>query len=273
MTNERINEIKHNTKVRFAEYTRHYDMSQPKIALKAAHTYRVADFCQQIARSIGLSEEEVLVAWMTGMLHDISRFEQVRRFDTFYDSLSVNHAMLSCEILWGTSSMPHDLICTEEGFPEKGIIREFIEETKYDNIIRAAIWEHNTYRISEGLDEKTVMFCNILRDADKVDIFRVNTETPLNEIHNVPIEEFYNSEVTDEVMDSFMEHHCVLSSLKKTAIDNVVGYASLYWELVYEKSKELAMEQGYLNKLCNIKTNNEKARACFETVRKELGLE
>ena len=38
----------------FASYTRNYDPTDPKIALKIAHTYRVADNCERIAKSIGL---------------------------------------------------------------------------------------------------------------------------------------------------------------------------------------------------------------------------
>ena len=41
-------------------------------------------------------------------------------------------------------------------------------------IVENAIRNHSAFRIDERLDEYTVMFCNILRDADKVDIFRVN---------------------------------------------------------------------------------------------------
>ena len=63
-------------KEQFASYTRDYDPEDTKIALKIAHTYRVADHCEQIARSIGLSDDEVEFAWLSGMLHDIGRFEQ-----------------------------------------------------------------------------------------------------------------------------------------------------------------------------------------------------
>ena len=73
----------------FASYTRKYDVSDPKIALKIAHTYRVADNCEQIAVSIGLSKEDVEFAWLSGMLHDVGRFEQVKRYNTFIDSESV----------------------------------------------------------------------------------------------------------------------------------------------------------------------------------------
>ena len=60
----------------FQEYTDRYDSSRDMIRLKIEHTYRVCGLCQQIARSLDLPEEEVDIAWLTGLLHDVGRFEQ-----------------------------------------------------------------------------------------------------------------------------------------------------------------------------------------------------
>ena len=87
-------------KNKFVDYVSNYDPKNPKIALKIAHTYRVAELCKQIAESINLSKEECDLAWLMGMLHDIGRFEQVRRYNTFVDAESVDHALLGCEILF-----------------------------------------------------------------------------------------------------------------------------------------------------------------------------
>lgn len=38
------------------------------------------------------------------------------------------------------------------------------------------IRQHNKYRVKEDLTERQRMFCDILRDADKVDIFKVNAD-------------------------------------------------------------------------------------------------
>ena len=57
----------------FAAYTEHYNSSDPKIKLKIDHTYRVAGLCDRIGRSVGLSGEELDLAWMCGLLHDIGK--------------------------------------------------------------------------------------------------------------------------------------------------------------------------------------------------------
>ena len=100
---------------------------------------------------------------------------------------------------------------------------------------------------TEGLDGRTRKLCAILRDADKIDILKVNVEIPLEEIYNTTTEALRNSQVTEAVMDAFFEHHCILRSLKKTPVDIVVGHISLTYELVYPESLKIVKEQGYLN--------------------------
>ena len=83
-----------------AEYTSHYDNSDGKIRLKVNHTYRVAALCERIARSLGLSSKDVQLAWITGMLHDVGRFEQLRQYGTFSDADSIDHAQYGVQILF-----------------------------------------------------------------------------------------------------------------------------------------------------------------------------
>lgn len=67
----------------FDAYAARYDVSDERIALKVEHTYEVAGIREQVALGGGLSARDVGLAWLCGLLHDISRFEQIRRWDTF----------------------------------------------------------------------------------------------------------------------------------------------------------------------------------------------
>jgi len=238
----------------FADYVRGYDETDPKIALKIKHTYKVAQLCDEIAQSIGLEGEEKDLGWCMGMLHDIGRFEQCRRYDTFNDSISINHAEFGCELLFG---------------PDKLIDRFQIDE-KHHRIIYDAIYNHSAYRLPENLDEKTLMYANILRDADKIDIIRANNETPVEEIYNTTHEELISSSITQEVLDSFFNHSAVLKTLKKTPVDNIVGHISLMFELVYPRSRELIKELGYLETMMNFKSSNEDTNRKFIQIREEM---
>lgn len=262
----------------FKEYTDRYDSSRDMIRLKIEHTYRVCGLCQQIAKSLKLSEEEVDIAWLTGLLHDVGRFEQQRVYGTFSDAVSIDHAKYGARILFGEIWEQKTGISagSEESLPEGiqadvGItIRDFVEDASEDQLLWTAVFYHSAYRIPEGLDERTAMFCHILRDADKIDILKVNVDFPLEEIYNVSTEVLYRGEVTPEVMESFDEEHAVLRSLKKTAVDNVVGHISLVYELVYPESCHIVKQQGYLDKLMSFESKNPQTRKQFAHIREHM---
>lgn len=181
----------------FADYAAHYNADDPKVKLKIDHTYRVAALCDCIAKSLTLPPEDADLAWLSGMLHDVGRFEQLRRYNTFIDAQSTNHAALSASVLF-----------------DEGHIRDYIDDAAEDALLRTAVAWHSAFRLPEKLDDRTRMFCQILRDADKIDILRVNVETPMEEIYNVSTEALRQSPVTPAVLDAFYEHHCILHSLK-----------------------------------------------------------
>ena len=219
----------------FAEYTSGYNATDPKIKLKIDHTYRVAELCELIARDLKLDEYETDVAWLTGMLHDVGRFEQIKRYNTFNDVQSVDHANFGADLLF-----------------KEGLIDTYVDgfhDDKYGIIVENAIRNHSAFRIDERLDEYTVMFCNILRDADKVDIFRVNVDTPAEDIYNVTTEELKNSQVSPEVM---------------------AGDIAVRFEVVYRICLQIANERGYLDKMMAFESDNEVTGKQFEEIRAKL---
>lgn len=262
---------------KFKTYTSAYDASDEKIKLKIYHTYRVAGLCERIAKSEGMLQEEADLAWLLGMLHDIGRFEQLRRYGTFNDAESVDHAALGADILFGEKNSPEpekekreEQNRLKSETERSGCIREFVLENGEDALIETAIRVHSAYRVPENLDKRTEAFCHILRDADKIDILRVNVEVPLEEIYNTTTEELRNALVTPEVEQSFYEHHAVLRSLKKTPVDNVVGHGSLVFELVFPESLRIVKQQGFLEKLLQFESENPKTREQFAGFRKEM---
>lgn len=254
----------------FREYVNQYDAADEKVKLKIGHTYRVADLCERIAVSERMEREEADLAWLLGMLHDIGRFEQLRRFHTFIDAESIDHAALGADILFGREGEHEEtrqLDSTQENVKR---IRQYIYEEEEDELIETAIRVHSAYRIPENLSERTAKFCHILRDADKIDILRVNMETPLEEIYNTTTEELKTSTVSEQVMQAFYEHHAILRALRKTTVDHVVGHISLTYELVFPESLAIVKEQGYLEQLMNFASENSLTRAQFQELRMEM---
>lgn len=64
----------------FEDYTNRYDVTNKKIWLKVEHTYRVAELCEVISASVGYAGQDDALAWLVGLLHDVGRFEQIRRY-------------------------------------------------------------------------------------------------------------------------------------------------------------------------------------------------
>lgn len=237
----------------FADYVKNYNAEDPKVKLKIDHTYRVAGFCQEIARSAGLSQEDTDLSWFCGLLHDVGRFEQLRNYGTFIDAQSIDHAMYGAEILF-----------------DHGRIRDYVEDCSEDVFLRKVVACHNAYRIPKEYDERTVLFANILRDADKIDILRVNVETPLEEIYNVSTDVLRSDSVTPAVLQAFLEGHTVLRALKRTSADNVVGHISLVYELVFPISLHMVKEQKYLDQLMEFESDNPDTKENFILIRQRM---
>ena len=234
----------------FDDYVKNYNSNDEKIKLKIDHTYRVSDLCEKIALSLGMNNEDVDIAWLTGLLHDIGRFEQVKRYGTFNDPKSVDHAKLGSSILFS-----------------EGKIKEFIVDNSEYDLIKSVIENHNEYRLPENISNRCKTFSNILRDADKIDIFNVNVIVPAEEIYNITSEELYTSEITKEVLENFKKKDTILRALKKSAVDNIVGHISLLFGLVYDESIKIVKEQKYLNQILEFKSKNDNTNKQFEAVR------
>jgi len=130
------------------------DFYTQNINLKIVHTYKTLAHCKNIAESINLNESSVLIASTIGLLHDIGRFPQFEKYRTYDDRASEDHAVL------GIKTIEDEAIL-------KGIDKESA------SLICDAISYHNSFHLPQNIDEKTKLFSNIIRDADKLDIFRV----------------------------------------------------------------------------------------------------
>ncbi len=238
----------------FEEYTSLYDVSNPKTALKITHTVKVADLCDQIAQSLHLSARDCDLAYTMGMLHDIGRFEQIKRFNTFIDSESVDHAQFGADLLF-----------------REGLLSRFGDFSEEDtDLLETTIRNHSVYRMPNSLSERELMFCNILRDADKIDIIRANVMTPTTDVYNFTERELYSSDVTPAVAEAFFEFHTVRRDLKKQPADYVVALLSLTFELVFPISRQIIREQGYIYRMLDFPSENSHVLEIFKEMRRKM---
>ena len=98
---------------------RYEDKEHVSFKLKVTHTYHVAEKAKEIAEKLNLSKEDVKLAELIGILHDIGRFEELK-ITKELNSVKFNHAMHGSKMLF-----------------EEGMIKEFIEDRQYDEKIEA----------------------------------------------------------------------------------------------------------------------------------------
>ena len=224
----------------FKRYTDAYDATNPRIALKIEHTYHVAKACNAEAREQNWSTEDIDLAWLCGLLHDMGRFEQLRRWDTFKDAESMSHAALGVEVLFGEN--PADAPATTS-------IRDFIETDAHDELVRTSITYHSDFRLPAQLDSRTRRFCDIVRDGDKIDIMRTIADSAVDTILKVDEKTFLSSHFSSPTLAAFDEHRCVARDERDEPADYLVGLICFMFELVYPASRALAREQGDIYRL------------------------
>lgn len=216
----------------FQAYVKNYDANDGKVHLKIVHTMKVAELSEMIARGIGEDEENVHLAKVIGLLHDIGRFEQLCRFHDFRDYLTVDHAQLGVEIL-----------------KENHLIRAFVEDEKYDDTIFQAISNHNKYAIADGLNKNTLTHAKIIRDADKTDIFRVHIEDPVDDFLFIKDDEIKQSKTSKEIEKQFYEGHCIVSGGRKSVADVYVMRLAFMYDVNYVPALEYIQKQNYLRRM------------------------
>ena len=212
------------------KYIEKYDFSNPRIKLKAAHIYRVADVAKQIATELNLSKEQIDLAELIGLLHDIGRFEQLRIYDTFKDRESVNHAEMGVKVL-----------------KENNFIQEFCNDEKYYDIIYTAILNHNKYKIQDGLDDETLLQSKIIRDADKIDILNLLVFETFETLYKK--KEIIDEPITEKVLNAMLEGKQVERKDQKTSMDDWASNIGYIYDINFKPSFIILKEKDYVNKI------------------------
>ena len=218
----------------FKEYIKNYDIENPKIALKIAHIERVSAIAKKTAESLNLSKEDIDLAELIGLLHDIGRFEQIKKYNTFVDSRSENHAKLGVDILF-----------------KQGLIRKFIENDKYDKIIELAIINHNKDKkdIDKKVSKEELLQIKLIRDSDKTDILYtlvVGDVKAIWETDNMSLEK-----ITDEIYNEFMKKNSITYKNRKTSADLLVGHFTYAFDFNFDYGLKIIYDNNYYEKLYN----------------------
>lgn len=233
----------------FLNYVSKYDIDNYWIKLKREHSLRVMNISKQIATLLELSDEDIKIATLIGLLHDIARFEQYKQYNTFVDLDSLDHGDYGVEIL-------------------NKDIRNYIKDDKYDNIIKTAIKNHNKFKVQEGLNKKEEMFCKIIRDADKIDIFFEAID-----MFWIGEEEQINSSILDKNIYEEVKNLNLIDRRKfkydRKGVNSVVALISFIFDMNYDVSLNILKQNKYIDKILDrFSFNNIGTKEQIENIRK-----
>jgi len=127
------------------------------IQLKIEHTRKVCEAMGDLSAGEKLSANESHIAAAIALLHDVGRFRQYQRWRTFLDRDSDNHARLAIEAI-----------------RDENILVDIADSEVI--LIEEAVRFHNLLTPPAIIQSPTRLYINLIRDADKLDIWRLFVE-------------------------------------------------------------------------------------------------
>jgi hypothetical protein len=168
------------------------------------------------------------------LLHDVGRFEQYAVYRTFNDRASENHARLGIRQI-----ARHNLLngCTKQS----------------RRCITRSIAHHNAAQLPELEDEITLFFMRLLRDADKLDIWKVFIDyyRERENYRNAAIELDLpdDPDYSHKILDAFHTQSFALIQDLKTLNDFKLLQISWVFDLNFVPSFQAVHRRKYINQI------------------------
>jgi len=217
-----------------AKKVRQHPRHREGVGLKVTHSIRVARFCAAIGADLGLTAERLRLARTIGLLHDVARFEQLIRYDTFVDRVSVDHGDLGADIL-----------------REEPLVNALAVDDR--TILLHAVRHHNDAAIPGANDEGVSYYLKLVRDADKLDIYRVLCSIWLKPNPSEPASGALNleagSQVSPEIATAIQAHRLAPMGAVRTRADLLLVRLAWVFDLNFPPTCKCLARLGYLPRL------------------------
>ena len=220
------------------------------VEYRIAHTYRVRDNMVRIAKSCNLLDSDLKIAEIIALFHDIGRFKQFYLYGTYDDKVSVNHAIYSANVV-----------------KEDNILAEFSKED-FD-IIYKAIYYHNVYKIQDELTAKERYFLDMIRDADRLDIYKGMADYVPN-ISSSKRYVWYNEredtkDISDLIYSQILEN--ISPSMKdcKSVVESQFARMSwIFHDFAFKEAINIIINEKYFEKIHDDMKKSEKSEIMYE---------
>lgn len=220
--------IKSDKELIFDEYISNYDMSDPQINYKYYHSYRVMDAMKVLATKLKLSDKDIELAEIIGLFHDIGRFEQDKKYNSFSD-IKMDHGNYGVEVL-----------------KENKILNKLnIETSDYETVYKA-IKNHNKFAIEPNLNERELLFSKLIRDADKLDIlYALGNE----EIKGILRQD--EEQISKSIEESYFNQIQANTKESNSHNDGIVVIFCYIYDINFKETYQTIFENDYYQKIYN----------------------
>lgn len=225
----------------FSDYVKAFRSDDPEyqknIDLKEEHSRRVCSEILDIGHSLDLNNESLRLAEAIALFHDVGRFEQYTRYGTFSDAESEDHALLGVKVL------------------RKNLVLKALDQRTADLILRIVSY-HNRATLPTEETKRCLFFTKLLRDADKLDIWRVVTDyyREMNSARNGVIELGLpdTPEISRDVYRDMMAGRIVKTTFLKNLNDFKILQMGWIFDINFPRTFHLVRERGYLEKIRDV---------------------
>lgn len=210
--------------------------------IKKEHSLRVADIALLLSDKLEWADDDKKLTFLIGILHDIGRFSQMLEFNTFSDEKSVDHAERAITVI-----------------KESGLL-ETLDISNKEPVF-AAILNHNKFKIQEELTGQQLLHSKLIRDADKLDIYRVLADYyskrngDIN--HTLTWELQKGTVVSPAVAKEILSGKMVSKKNLVSEIDVKIMQLSWVYDLNFRPTFEYLMKHRYLENVYNSMPKND----------------
>lgn len=227
----------------FNKYVKKFDMNKGNVKAVYFHSLKMMDLCKNIASNLGIfSDEEIIICGFIGLFCDVGMFGNKNRLCHF--NSSIDYSKKSVEII----------------FDKDKLIRDITDDTRYDDIIKVAIYCHNKNGLPNGLNNKILHFCKVVRDAHTIENFRLIVNYQYIDMHidNFP---------SDIVYNTFKQYNVISNKIGNNDADNVLEVLSYIFGVNYHYCFVLLKEEESVNKLItSLKISNKALLKFFNQI-------
>lgn len=242
----------------FNSYTEKFNLAkkedQKNIQLKIDHSQRVVNNMREIIAGMSLTEAEKYLAKITALYHDIGRFKQYKKYKTFSDYKSEDHGELGIKVI-----------------KENDLLSDL--NNKEQNIIYQAIREHNKADLDKEKfnNQKEFFNAQLIRDADKLDIFNIFSERYKNKSQkDYVIKLSTEPKINEEIYNKILKRESVNYDNLETINDLKLMQLGWIYDINFKETIELIKKREYIEIIYNSMEQNKKAEAIYQQLKEYI---